>query len=113
MSEADVTFECDLEEPPEKVWRAIAEPALRDEWLGAPEVGEAVVVAADPGSRLDLVWPTRDGDTLVSFEVAPGEDGGAHLTIVHRVPARIAQVVELRPRAPARTMSAFGWRMAA
>lgn len=28
-----LVFECDLEEPPEKVWRALTEPQLLDEWL--------------------------------------------------------------------------------
>ena len=113
MNEADVTIECDLEEPPEKVWRTIAEPELREAWLGAPEGGAAEVVHTDGGSELDLVWPTKEGASLISFEVAPGESGGAHLTIVHRAPESLARVVEFRPRQRARTMCAYGWRLAA
>jgi uncharacterized protein YndB with AHSA1/START domain len=103
-----LVFEADLDAPPEKVWRAIATPALREAWLGEPEAGPAEVVRADPGERLDLAWPTREGDSIVSFEIADGEGGGTHLTIVHR--ALAPNVVALPRRVVAR---AGGWRMAA
>jgi uncharacterized protein YndB with AHSA1/START domain len=105
-----LVFECELDAPPEKVWRAIATPELREAWLGEPEAGPSEVTRADPGERLDLTWPTHDGETLVSFEIAGGADGGTHLTIVHR--ALAPNVVAFSPRraAPA---PAGGWRMAA
>ena len=104
-----LVFEADLDAPPEKVWRAIATPELREAWLGEPEAGPAEVLRADPGERLDLAWPTRDGDSLVSFEIDAGEDGGTRLTIVHR--ALAPNIVALAPRRViARTT---GWRMAA
>jgi hypothetical protein len=109
---ADLTFEADLDAPPEQVWRALTEPELRDAWLGEPEVGAPAVVGAEPGTRLDLAWPTRDGESLVSFEIVAGEGGGTHLTIIHRAPAMLAEVVRFRPRAR-RTAPSFGWRMAA
>jgi len=109
MSDA-LVFECDLDAPAEQVWRAIATPELREAWLGEPEAGPAEVTRALPGERLDLVWPTREGETLVSFEIEPREGGGARLTIVHRALAPV--VVAFRPRRAA-TMRAGGWRMAA
>jgi uncharacterized protein YndB with AHSA1/START domain len=114
MSErdGDVTFECDLDEPPEKVWRAISEPALREEWLGAPETGTAEVVQTEPGSRLDIAWPMREGESLVSFEVSGTDGGGSRLTIVHRAPVS-ARVLAFKPRVRARTIGGSGWRMAA
>jgi uncharacterized protein YndB with AHSA1/START domain len=105
-----LVFECDLEAPPDKVWRAIATPELREAWLGEPEAGPSEVTRALPGQRLDLVWPTREGETLVSFEIADGEGGGTHLTIVHR--ALAPTVVPWRPRRVA-APAAGGWRMAA
>ncbi|MGH6958644.1 MAG: hypothetical protein ACREEW_18415, partial [Caulobacteraceae bacterium] len=84
-------------------------PELREAWLGEPAGGPAEVAAEKPGERLDLLWPTHDGESLVSFEIEEAEGGGAHLTITHRVLA--PQVVALKPRmAPA---PAGGWRMAA
>jgi uncharacterized protein YndB with AHSA1/START domain len=109
--EADeLVFEAELDAPPEKVWRALATPEIREAWLGPPERGEAGVARSDPPSRLDLVWPTREGDTLVSFEIAPREGGGARLTIVHRALAPTVVALHRRARPSAR---ACGWRMAA
>ena len=106
-----LVFEVDLEAPPEKVWRAIATPEVREAWLGAPEDGEARVAEADPPSRLDLVWPTREGDSLISFEIAPVEDG-SRLTITHRAP-QAATVLAFKPRTLPEATSAPRWRMAA
>ncbi len=105
----DLLFEAELEAPPEKVWRALSTPEIREAWLGEPEAGPAEVSRADPPSRLDLVWPTREGDTLVSFEVEPAEGGGARITITHRAAACI---VPFRPRTNRMRMSG-DWRMAA
>ena len=105
-----LVFECDLDAPPEKVWRAIATPELRQAWLGEPEGGPSEVTRALPGERLDLVWPTHEGGTLVSFEIADGAGGGTHLTIVHR--ALAPAVVAFKPRRSAQA-PAGGWRMAA
>ena len=106
-----LVFEVDLEAPPEKVWRAIATPEVREAWLGEPEDGQARVAEADPPSRLDLVWPTREGDSLISFEIAAAE-GGSRLTITHRAPQE-ATVLAFKPRAVAAAANAPRWRMAA
>jgi uncharacterized protein YndB with AHSA1/START domain len=106
-----LTFETELDAPPEKVWRAIATPELREAWLGQPEGGVAEIVRADPGSRLDLAWPTREGDSVVSFEIGAGADGGTLLTIVHR--ALAPNVVALAPRRRVVAARASSWRMAA
>ena len=106
-----LVYEVDLEAPPDKVWRAIASPEIREAWLGEPETGAVEVAAADEPERLDLVWPTREGDTLISFEISPAE-GGSHLTITHRAP-EVATVLQFKPRSQARTASAGIWRMAA
>ena len=106
-----LVFEVDLEAPPEKVWRAIATPEVREAWLGAPEDGAARVAQADPPSRLDLVWPTREGESLISFEIAPAE-GGSRLTITHRAP-EVATVLAFKPRRAPAQASAPRWRMAA
>ena len=105
-----LVFEADLDAPPDRVWRALATPELREAWLGQPEAGPAEIVRADPGSRLDLAWPTREGDSLVSFEIGEGEGGGTRLTIVHRALAPNVFTLASRRRA---TASACAWTMAA
>jgi uncharacterized protein YndB with AHSA1/START domain len=47
-SSDSLVFECDFEEPPEKVWRALTEPRLLEAWLTTDEP-----VRVDP-SRADL-----------------------------------------------------------
>jgi uncharacterized protein YndB with AHSA1/START domain len=101
-----VAFECDLPEPPEKVWRALTTPQVVCEWLGPgdfrpepgagfgfrdPAVGavECEVLSVEPGRSVSLGWrdeeARRDGlDSIVTFEIAPSE-AGTHLRIVHAV----------------------------
>ena len=105
MSETVIT-EADLDAPPEKVWRAITEPALLAEWLadsdvcaeeGAafsigemPETGpvECEVLEADPPYEFRVSW--RAGEARpdapaseVSFVLTPTERGGTFLRVIH------------------------------
>jgi uncharacterized protein YndB with AHSA1/START domain len=90
MTEA-LEYETDLEAPPETVWRALEEPALRQAWLAPESVPaeqggpiDCEVVEADPPHHLRLAWRSRDGalDSQVLFTVSP-IDGGSRLRIVH------------------------------
>lgn len=110
MSEAqdiqeELVFECDLEAPPAKVWRALSVPELREAWLGEPDAGPAKVLRADPDSQLVLDWPSDGRDSTVTFEIAPGEDGGTHLRIVH-APRTLAVVVPFPTQRGARAVMA-------
>jgi uncharacterized protein YndB with AHSA1/START domain len=110
MSESDLerdtadefTFETDLDASPEKVWRALCEPALRQAWLG--EAGE--VVEATPPEQLTLRCDEEAPSGIITFTVRPADDGGAHLTIFHRREAEVASL-----EAP--MASTIAWRMAA
>ncbi|HUO12851.1 MAG TPA: hypothetical protein VMU37_08855 [Caulobacteraceae bacterium] len=115
LVDADDTlvFEAELDAPPAKVWRALSEPEIRRAWLGEAEAGPSEVRRADPGERLDLAWPTPEGESLISFRIDPSREGGSRLTIVHQAP-QPATVLEFKPRGR-RLLSAAGarWRMAA
>lgn len=81
-----VIVECELPDPPEKVWRALTEPDLVAEWLTAdePEPIEREVVLEEPHRLLRLAW--RDGsdvESLVTFELERTSTGGTNLRIVH------------------------------
>jgi len=99
-----VIVDCDLEEPPEKVWRALTEPELIAVWLAEgdikaevghrfelrPETGpvECEVLEADPRNRLRFSWRERDEaglpiDSEVTFELTPTITGGTRLRLVH------------------------------
>jgi len=101
-----VILECDVPQPPAKVWRALTEPALVARWLlpgeirpqlghrftlaGEPAEGGRIdceVLAAEPGRRLSYSWRgAKDEalDTVVTFELSATPDGGTHLRLVHR-----------------------------
>ncbi|WP_395673934.1 SRPBCC domain-containing protein [Inquilinus sp.] len=114
----DIVVDCDLDHPPEKVWRALAEPELLAAWLlpndiraeegrrftlrGAPGTDKPVdceVLEADPPRLLRYSWRGRDRDgdgrtldTVVTFTLDGTHAGGTRLRIVHsgfRAEARI------------------------
>lgn len=100
----EIVFECDFDEPPEKVWRALTEPELLDQWLldGAeheaprePKSTELEVLQAEPNRFLRYACRERekgaandDGEQRViestmTFELARSADGGTHVRLVH------------------------------
>ena len=88
MSEASesVIVECELPDPPEKVWRALTEPDLVAEWLtdGEPDPIEREVLLEEPHRLLRYAWRDgRDVESLVTFELEPTPSGGTNLRIVH------------------------------
>jgi len=99
----DVNLEAVYPHPPEKVWRAIADPKILGSWLMdndiAPVVGhtfqfrakpqpgwdgivDCKVVEADPPKRLAYTWSGSWGETLVSWTLTPVTDG-TRLTLSH------------------------------
>lgn len=98
-----ISFELDLRHSPEKVWRALTEPALLAEWLlpvidlqlepGAeftfktqPYPGwdgtvDCRFVEIEPNRKLSYTWTVPFLDTVVTFTLSPTESG-TRLTIV-------------------------------
>lgn len=82
----DLVFEYELDAPPEKVWRAISIPGFRDKWLPGEDLADADPVSTAPGA--EIRYTMRDGDppfleSIVTFQIRPGADGGSILRIVH------------------------------
>ncbi|TIO79353.1 MAG: SRPBCC domain-containing protein [Mesorhizobium sp.] len=107
-ADAPLSFECELPDPPEKVWRALTEPELLAAWMMPndikPEAGkrfafagpdapiECEVLEAEPGRLLRYSWRERPGeganrlpafDSIVTFTLTRTVSGGTHLSIVH------------------------------
>lgn len=86
---SELVLEYELDAPPEKVWRAISVPALRERWL--PDLGpgeRAEPVALTPGE--EACYRLRDDEppfleSTVTLRVRPNAAGGCTLTIVHRL----------------------------
>lgn len=101
----DIVLDCELDEAPERVWRALTRPELVAEWLGptdiAPEVGrrftlepmpnkpvDCEILEAEPERKLSYRWREADAggavtQSTVTFEVTPTPLGGSHLRLVH------------------------------
>jgi uncharacterized protein YndB with AHSA1/START domain len=99
-----LSFEFDLHHSPEKVWRALSDPALLAEWLlpvadldlepGAaftfkaqPQPGwdgivNCRVLEVEPKRKLRLAWVVGDMDTVVTFTLTPTASGTL-LSLVH------------------------------
>jgi uncharacterized protein YndB with AHSA1/START domain len=97
-SSDSLVFECDLEEPPEKVWRALTEPELLEAWLeksapGGTDAADYEILSAEPHRLLRYRWRDRESglgdsearelDSVVTVELAPGRAGGTHLRLTH------------------------------
>lgn len=91
-----VVIERDFPHPPEKVWRAITEGALIEQWLMKndfqPAVGhrfklrmepmgnwdgviDCEVLAVEPNQRLAYGWSSMGLDTVVTFTLTPTSAG--------------------------------------
>jgi uncharacterized protein YndB with AHSA1/START domain len=92
-----ISFEFDLRHPPEKVWRALTDPALLAEWL-LPVVGLRLepgatftlktqpfpdwdgtvncrLVEIEPQRKLSYTWTVPFLDTVVTFTLTPTASG--------------------------------------
>jgi uncharacterized protein YndB with AHSA1/START domain len=111
--EEALLFDCELEESPDKVWRALTEPALLAAWLlpndfraqlgarfqldnhsadGAHMPIDCEVQAIEPARLLRYSWRERDdarstAETVVTFTLTPMQHGGTLLRLVHSGPA--------------------------
>lgn len=92
-----LTFEFDLPHPPDKVWRALTDPALLTQWLlpvaelelepGAlftfrtdPQPGwdgvvDCRMLEVEAGHKLRYAWVVGELDTVVTFTLTPTASG--------------------------------------
>jgi len=121
-----ISFEFDLAHPPEKVWRALTDPALLAEWLLPVvgfkiEPGAAFTFSASPQPgwdgivncrlrevdvcrRISWTWVVGDIDTVVTFSLTP-LDGSAHTRL------SIVQTGFKPDQRQAFGGARYGWRM--
>lgn len=82
----NLVFECQLDAPPEKVWRAVSIPAFRERWLPKQELAEADPVATVPGEEISYRMREDEPpflESTVTFQIRPDPYGGTVLRIVH------------------------------
>ncbi|PTE11917.1 SRPBCC family protein [Mesorhizobium helmanticense] len=133
-----LAFECELPDPPEKVWRALTEPRLLAAWLMPndiePKIGsrfafagpdariDCEVLEAEPGRLLRYSWRERPKtgdavrqepldspmDSIVTFTLDRTTTGGTRLRIVHDGFVRAATPIVASPQV---TMVSAGCRL--
>lgn len=89
--ESDVlVFECELDAPPEKVWRALTVPEYLERWLKPERALDLAVVSAEENRTLTYRWrEAGEGailgmeDSLVTFELTPTGEGGTWFRLTH------------------------------
>jgi uncharacterized protein YndB with AHSA1/START domain len=95
-AKCSLVIEREMRHPPEKIWRALTEGSLIEEWLMKndfqPVVGhrfqlratpvpnwngviECEVLVAEPNSRLSYSWVTLGLGTVVDWTLTPTPDG--------------------------------------
>jgi uncharacterized protein YndB with AHSA1/START domain len=84
----DLVLDYELDAPPEKVWRAISNPALRERWLPKAELAEAAPLSSTPGE--EVRYRMREDEppfleSVVTLQVRPNPAGGTTLRIIHRL----------------------------
>ncbi len=86
MPTQPLVLKYELDAPPEKVWRAISQPALRKQWLPAEALVGSDPIYSLPGEAIR--YPMRDNappflESIVTFQLRPNALGGTTLTITH------------------------------
>jgi hypothetical protein len=86
--EAEIALEYELDVAPEKVWRAIAVPAFRKQWLPEADLAEPEPIASIPGVEVRYRMREQGApfpESTVTFRIEPGPRGGVLLRIIHRI----------------------------
>ena len=85
-----LVFECALDAPPEKVWRALTIPEYLERWLKPDKDLDLAVVTAEENKSLTYRWREAGQgaisgmeDSLVTFELTPTTDGGTWFKLTH------------------------------
>jgi len=98
MSDA-LVFECELDAPPEKVWRALTIREYLERWLVPDDVNrikdgveriDYAVISSDENKSLSYRWRESGTgivagveDSVVTFELSPTEAGGTWFRLTH------------------------------
>lgn len=83
-----IALEYELNEPPQKVWRAISIPEFRESWLPKDALADPEATSVTPGK--EVRYRMRDDappflESTVTFRIAPNAAGGTNLRIIHEL----------------------------
>lgn len=88
-----ILLEYDLSEPPQKVWRAISVPELREAWLPGQALAHPEATTITPGE--EVRYRLRDSsppflESTVTFTITPNGHGGTSLRIIHELDCTVS-----------------------
>jgi len=94
-----LVLDYEFEAPPEKVWRAVTIPALRERWLP-----DADLAGAEPETTIageEVRYRLRDPqppflESCVTFRLTPTPAGGTRVHIIHEIDADQRRALALR-----------------
>ena len=105
-----LVFECALDAPPEKVWRALTIPEYLKRWLQPADAVDLSMVTSEENRSLSYRWRESGAgavvgaeESLVTFELTPTSDGGTWFRLTH---APMALPVAANSNSPATLMRA-------
>lgn len=78
--------EFEIDAPPEKVWRAVSEPGLREKWLPGGDLASDEPVEATPEREIRYRMRERHPphlESLVTLRLSANPKGGTDLRIIH------------------------------
>jgi uncharacterized protein YndB with AHSA1/START domain len=83
-----LVFECEIDEPPQKVWRAISIPGYRENWLPKQALADPEATSVTPGQEIQ--YRMRDDDppfleSLVTIQISPNSTGGTSFRVIHQI----------------------------
>jgi uncharacterized protein YndB with AHSA1/START domain len=115
--EDTLTFECELDEPPARVWRALTEPELLAQWLMQNDFAateghrctfreqgvevDCEVLEVERERALKLRWREGRLDSVVTFTLTPALGGGTLLRLTHGGVERLRRGLTFLACAPA------------
>lgn len=113
MTDQDaLVFECALDAPPEKVWRALTIPEYLERWLKPAQQLDLAVVTAEENRSLTYRWREAGQgaiagmeDSLVTFELTPTDAGGTWFRLTH-APVAVPVAANSNTRPPAMMLAA-------
>jgi len=91
VAAAPLVFAFQFDEPPEKLWRALSTPGLREHWLPDAELADPEPSIVAPGEALR--YRMRDSEppfleSVVTFRIDASEAGGSSLHVIHELADR-------------------------
>lgn len=106
VQDNELVFECALDAPPEKVWRALTIPEYLAHWLRPERDLHLAMVTAEENRSLTYRWrESGQGaivgaeDSLVTFELTPTRDGGTWFKLTH-APLAVPAAANTNHRGP-------------